>query len=113
MYDTLMQMGRWFGYRPGYLDACRLFITGELQQWYQYIAGAIVELRRDFDYMALVGGSPADFGLRVASTLPNSISPLQTRCGPAPSCRSVSRTRWSRRCFSSGAADEPAALAGW
>ncbi len=27
MYDTLMQMGRWFGYRPGYLDACRLFIT--------------------------------------------------------------------------------------
>ncbi|HIF20343.1 MAG TPA: endonuclease, partial [Gemmatimonadetes bacterium] len=23
MYDTLMQMGRWFGYRPGYLDLCR------------------------------------------------------------------------------------------
>ena len=65
MYDTLMQMGRWFGYRPGYLDACRLFITAELQQWYQYIAGATVELRRDFDYMALIGGSPADFGLRV------------------------------------------------
>lgn len=25
MYDTLMQMGRWFGYRPGYVDLCRLF----------------------------------------------------------------------------------------
>ena len=25
MYDTLMQMGRWFGYRPGYLDLCRLW----------------------------------------------------------------------------------------
>ena len=22
-YDTLMQMGRWFGFRQGYLDACR------------------------------------------------------------------------------------------
>ena len=27
MYDTLMQMGRWFGYRPGYLDLCRLYTT--------------------------------------------------------------------------------------
>jgi hypothetical protein len=65
MYDTLMQMGRWFGYRPGYLDACRLFITSELQHCYRFIAGAVVELRQDFDYMSLVGGSPADFGLRV------------------------------------------------
>ncbi len=27
MYDTLMQMGRWFGYRPGYLDLCRLYTS--------------------------------------------------------------------------------------
>ena len=65
MYDTLMQMGRWFGYRPGYLDACRLFITAEIHEHYQYIAAATEELRRDFDYMALGGGSPADFDLRV------------------------------------------------
>jgi hypothetical protein len=65
MYDTLMQMGRWFGYRPGYMDACRLFITAELQDWYQYIAGAMIELRRDFDYMSLIGATPQDFGLRV------------------------------------------------
>jgi len=65
LYDTLMQMGRWFGYRPGYLDACRLFTTKELQDWYQYISGATLELRRDFDYMALIGSSPAEFGLRV------------------------------------------------
>ena len=30
MYDTLMQMGRWFGYRPGYLDLCRLYTTDDL-----------------------------------------------------------------------------------
>jgi hypothetical protein len=29
MYDTLMQMGRWFGYRPGYIDLCRLYTSGE------------------------------------------------------------------------------------
>ncbi|MCK4682749.1 Z1 domain-containing protein, partial [Candidatus Bipolaricaulota bacterium] len=29
MYDTLMQMGRWFGYRDGYTDLCRIFTTGE------------------------------------------------------------------------------------
>jgi len=65
MYDTLMQMGRWFGYRPGYLDACRLFITEELQDWYRYIAAAMLELRRDFDYMSLIGATPQEFGLRV------------------------------------------------
>lgn len=65
MYDTLMQMGRWFGYRPGYLDACRLFITRELSEWYQHIAAATIELRQDFDYMALTGAKPSEFGLRV------------------------------------------------
>ena len=33
MYDTLMQMGRWFGYRDGYLDVCRLYTTAELLEW--------------------------------------------------------------------------------
>ena len=28
MYDTLMQMGRWFGYRPGYEDLCRVWMPG-------------------------------------------------------------------------------------
>jgi hypothetical protein len=65
MYDTLMQMGRWFGYRPGYVDACRLFITNELKKWYQYIASAMLELRQDFDQMDKMGATPAEFGLRV------------------------------------------------
>ena len=29
-YDTLLQMGRWFGYRPGYEDLCRLYTTPAL-----------------------------------------------------------------------------------
>ena len=65
MYDTLMQMGRWFGYRPGYLDLCRLYITPELVKWYREITFASEELRREFDHMAAVGGTPSDYGLKV------------------------------------------------
>jgi hypothetical protein len=65
MYDTLMQMGRWFGYRPGYLDLSRLYTTPELSNWYRHITLASEELRREFDNMAAVGGTPADYGLRV------------------------------------------------
>lgn len=65
MYDTLMQMGRWFGYRPGYLDLCRLFISPELAKWYRHITLASEELRREFDHMAEIRGTPAEYGLRV------------------------------------------------
>lgn len=67
MYDTLMQMGRWFGYRPGYTDLCRLFTTSELRDWYRDITAANQELLSLFDHMAAVGGTPEDFGLRVKS----------------------------------------------
>jgi hypothetical protein len=65
MYDALMQMGRWFGYRPGYLDLCRLFTTRMLSNWYRYIALADEELRREFDYMVKAGLTPEKYGLRV------------------------------------------------
>jgi hypothetical protein len=65
MYDTLMQMGRWFGYRPGYLDLCRLFTTEDLRRWYRHIALAEVELRREFDRMKTAGLTPKRYGLRV------------------------------------------------
>jgi hypothetical protein len=65
MYDTLMQMGRWFGYRPGYLDLCRLYTTAELEDWYRDITYANEELLEEFDAMAAAGGTPRDYGLRV------------------------------------------------
>jgi hypothetical protein len=67
MYDTLMQMGRWFGYRPGYIDLCRLFTTEELIEWFGHIADASEELREEFDAMAESGATPKDYGLRVQS----------------------------------------------
>lgn len=67
MYDTLMQMGRWFGYRPGYIDLCRLYTTKDLIDWFKHIADASEELREEFDTMAESGATPRDFGLRVQS----------------------------------------------
>ena len=65
MYDTLMQMGRWFGYRPGYADLCRLYTAPELIDWYKHITLASEELREEFDTMAAQGLTPADYGLKV------------------------------------------------
>lgn len=67
MYDTLMQMGRWFGYRPGYIDLCRLYITNELIDWFSDITDAAEELREEFDLMVENGGTPKDYGLKVKS----------------------------------------------
>ena len=44
MYDTLMQMGRWFGYREGYQDLCKLFTTHEMMDWFYFISEATEEL---------------------------------------------------------------------
>lgn len=67
MYDTLMQMGRWFGYRPGYEDLCRIYTTETLARWYQQIAEANEELRQDFEFMVMRGETPKTYGLRVRS----------------------------------------------
>ena len=65
MFDTLMQMGRWFGYRPGYADLCRVYTTPRLYMAFQEIALAMDDLRGDLDQMADAGKTPEDFGLRV------------------------------------------------
>jgi hypothetical protein len=67
MYDTLMQMGRWFGYRDGYSDLCRLWTSCESAGWYEHIAEATEELRNEIKRMSRENKRPIDFGLRVRS----------------------------------------------
>lgn len=64
-YDTLLQMGRWFGYRAGYRDLCRLWMTYEAEGWYRHIAEATAELKADFARMKRRKATPMEFGLRV------------------------------------------------
>lgn len=65
MYDTLMQMGRWFGYRPGYVDLCRLFTSGELNEWFRHITMASEDLREEFDAMWNAKATPEKYALKV------------------------------------------------
>lgn len=67
MYDTLMQMGRWFGYRPGYGDLCRVWMPEEAEGWYSHIAESSDMLREELRVMEADGASPKDFGLKVRS----------------------------------------------
>lgn len=66
-YDTLMQMGRWFGFRPKYADLCRVFITDDIYRWFARIAFATDNLRNQITYMCEEKAKPRDFGLRVAT----------------------------------------------
>jgi len=65
MYDSLMQMGRWFGYRPGYVDLCRLFTNERIFNWFNHITMATEEMRNDFDELTITHQKPSDFRLKV------------------------------------------------
>lgn len=67
MYDSLMQMGRWFGYRPGYVDLCRLYTTDDLRLHYRHVATAAEELREQLDLMQALGETPEKYGLKIQS----------------------------------------------
>ncbi len=65
MYDSLMQMGRWFGYRPGYLDLKRIYITDELRSQFITLASVENEVRSEIRTMVANGDTPLNFRLRV------------------------------------------------
>lgn len=67
LYDTLMQMGRWFGYRNGFEDLCRIYTTPDLYSWYRHISTAFEKLRKEFLVMSRNKATPMEFGLRVLS----------------------------------------------
>lgn len=64
-YDTLMQMARWFGYRPNYEDLCKIYITKEMKRNFQLIIEATEDLFDDFKRMEREKKTPRDFGLAV------------------------------------------------
>lgn len=68
MYDTLMQMGRWFGYRGGYEDLCRIWMPRQAIEWYAFIANATEELHDELLIMEKAKATPSMFGLAVRSS---------------------------------------------
>jgi len=65
MYDTLLQMGRWFGYRPDYSDLFKIWISIDAIDWYGYITNASSELKLEIARMKNENLTPMDFGLKV------------------------------------------------
>lgn len=65
MYDTLMQMGRWFGYRPNYEDLVKIWLSIDAIDWYGQIQAASEDLRSQIYKMKAAKLSPRDFGLKV------------------------------------------------
>ena len=59
-------MGRWFGYRDGYLDVCRVFTLSETYNNFQEIAVAVQDLYDQFDDLCSQPlRTPLDYGLRI------------------------------------------------
>lgn len=64
-FDTLLQMGRWFGYREDYVDLTRLWTTSTLATWFRDLALAEEELRREVRRYERDKAKPTDFGIRI------------------------------------------------
>ncbi|MBQ9849815.1 MAG: DEAD/DEAH box helicase family protein [Clostridia bacterium] len=65
MYDTLLQMGRWFGYRPNYDDLFKVWMGEDAIDWYGYITDAVNELKDELRKMERQNQTPEEFGLKV------------------------------------------------
>ena len=63
--DSLMQMGRWFGYRKGYELLPRIWMTDDTRGKYEFLTVAEEELRDDLQRFMHGGAKPEEFGPRV------------------------------------------------
>lgn len=63
--DTLLQIGRWFGYRPGYELLCRIHATEEMISHFKEVSQSVEELRHDLVRMEKLKLTPSEFGLKV------------------------------------------------
>ena len=63
--DSLMQMGRWFGYRQGYEDLPRIWMTEDLRRDFEHLARQEAEFRQELEMCGENGQTPLDFQPRV------------------------------------------------
>ncbi|HET9896503.1 MAG TPA: Z1 domain-containing protein [Streptosporangiaceae bacterium] len=64
-YDTLLQMGRWFGYRPGYEDLPRIWMQPSLAAEFKFLSLVEEEIRQDMHHMERMKVTPRELGVRV------------------------------------------------
>lgn len=64
-YDTLMQMGRWFGYRGGYEDLPRIWVSDGLDKDYAFLARVERDLREEIESIEGTEFTPQQVGVKV------------------------------------------------
>ena len=84
-YDTLLQMGRWFGYRPGYEDLPRIWLPAQLGLRFRALAGVEQEIRDDIEQYRLQNLTPLDIAVKI-------------RAIPGMAITGANRMRAARRC---------------
>lgn len=67
--DSLMQMGRWFGYRKGYELLPRIWLSSKCHKQFEFLSNLDEELRTELHNMILLGRKPSEYGPRI-NTLP-------------------------------------------
>lgn len=65
LYDSLMQMGRWFGYRRGYEELVRVHTSARLLSWFEWLVKVEQAVRSDIARYAILGKSPKDLAVRI------------------------------------------------
>lgn len=64
-YDTLLQMGRWFGYRQGYEDLFRMWMPRDQSSWFRDLSLVESEVREQIDRYAVESLTPRELGVRI------------------------------------------------
>jgi len=80
-FDTILQMGRWFGYRDGYRDLVRLWVENDFSEAFDRATRASDDLRKDIIQMNRLKMTPSQFGMKVSTypgLLPTAKNKMQT-----------------------------------
>lgn len=65
MSDTLLQMGRWCGYRPGYEHLVRVWMPPSAIDNFEYASEISAELSETFGTIIEQNGTPRDFAFKI------------------------------------------------
>ncbi len=85
-YDTLLQMGRWFGFRSSFVDLTRLWTTSELVSRFRHLALVEEDLRDQIAIYEREGLTPRDVAPRIRSH-PAMLVTARNRMGTAETVR--------------------------
>lgn len=66
--DTLMQMGRWFGYRKGYELIPRVWMPNLVEQRFKVMSKVDFSLRQEIQEMAHLGKSPSEYAPKIINS---------------------------------------------